>query len=67
MAPYRGDAACDMVRTLAEQTFNDGTTTLTVDGTGTDAIVLPELPVNTVGTVNLIDTAGTTTPSTTTR
>jgi hypothetical protein len=55
------DAASDMVRTLAEQTFNAGTSTITVDGTGTDAIVLPELPVSNVGTVQLLDSAGGTT------
>lgn len=47
------DAACDMVRTLADQTFNRGTTTVTLDGTGTDCLLLPELPVNTAGTVVL--------------
>lgn len=45
------DAACEMVRTEAEQSFNAGTSTITLDGTGTDAILLPELPVNSVGTV----------------
>lgn len=45
------DAACDIVRTVAEQSFNEDTSTVTLDGTGTDALVLPELPVNNAGTV----------------
>lgn len=49
------DTACDMVRTLSEQTFNRGTTTEVFDGTGTDAILLPELPVNSVGTVEVFN------------
>lgn len=56
------DAACDMVRSLAEQDFNETTgDTITLDGTGTDALILPQLPVNNVGTVNLIDSLGGTT------
>lgn len=47
------DAACDTVRTYTEQTFNGGTSTVTLDGTGTDAILLPERPVNSVGTVTV--------------
>jgi hypothetical protein len=46
------DAACDTVRTFAERTFNQivgGTVIL--DGTGTDALVLPEQPVTAAGTV----------------
>ena len=45
------DAACDMVRTVAEQQFNKGTTTATYDGTGTDCLLLPERPVSSAGTV----------------
>jgi hypothetical protein len=45
------DAACDMCRTIAEQSFNAGTTTVTLDGTGTDSLLLPELPVTAAGTV----------------
>lgn len=45
------DAACDMCRTVSEQTFNAGTATVTLDGTGTDALLLPQRPANTVGTV----------------
>lgn len=47
------DAACDIVRTVAERQFNRGTTTFTLDGTGTDALLLPELPVNSAGTVTV--------------
>ncbi len=55
------DAACEIVRTFAGQLFNKvvgGTATL--DGTGTDALLLPELPVSAAGTV-VITAAGTTT------
>lgn len=45
------DAACDMCRTISEQSFNRGTSTITLDGSGTEEILLPEYPVNTVGTV----------------
>jgi hypothetical protein len=45
------DAACDTVRTVAEQDFNQAVSTITLDGTGTDALLLPQLPVNTAGTV----------------
>lgn len=51
------DAACDTVRTLAERQFNYGTTTVTLDGTGTDALLLPELPVANAGTVTVNGTA----------
>jgi hypothetical protein len=47
------DAACDTVRTIAEQTFNQSTSTITLDGTGTDALLLPELPVTSAGTVTV--------------
>lgn len=52
------DAACDTVRTLAEQSFNrvvGGTVVL--DGTGTDALILPERPVSAAGTVLVDGTA----------
>lgn len=51
------DAACDMVRALTEQSFNRGTSTVVLDGTGTDALPLPELPVNSAGTVEVSGTA----------
>lgn len=47
------DAACDIVRTYAERAFNADTSTLTLDGTGTDCLLLPELPVNGAGTVSV--------------
>jgi len=45
------DAACDMCRTLTERTFNQSTSTVTMDGSGTDALLLPDLPVSAAGTV----------------
>jgi hypothetical protein len=45
------DAACDTCRTIAERDFNRGTSTYTGDGTGTDAFLLPQLPVLNAGTV----------------
>jgi hypothetical protein len=45
------DAASDMVRTFAERSFNADTSTISLDGTGTDALLLPELPVTGAGTV----------------
>lgn len=44
-------SACDICRRIAEQQFTAGTATVTLDGTGTDALLLPQRPVNTVGTV----------------
>jgi hypothetical protein len=49
------DSASQMVRTIAEQSFNRGTTTVVLDGTGSDALLLPERPVNSVGTVTIGD------------
>jgi hypothetical protein len=47
------DAACDICRDIAEQNFNAGTATFVLDGTGTDSILLPQLPVVSVsGHVN---------------
>lgn len=53
------DAACDICRAVAECSFNYGTATVTLDGAGTDALILPEHPVNTVGTVLVNGTAET--------
>lgn len=53
------EAACDICRDVAEQTFTAGTTTGTFDGTGTDALLLPELPVSSAGTVEIRDSDGT--------
>lgn len=47
------DAACDICRDIAEQTFNAGTATVTLDGTGTDSLLLPDLPVNSVSVVTV--------------
>jgi hypothetical protein len=51
------DAACDICRDVAEQSFNQATSTITLDGTGTDAILLPEHPVTAAGTVSVNGTA----------
>ena len=52
------DAACDAVRTLTEQTFNETVGgTVFLDGTGTDCLLLPEQPVNAAGTVTVNGTA----------
>lgn len=47
------DAACEMVRTATEQSFTAGTSTVTLDGTGTDTLLLPELPVSSLGTISI--------------
>lgn len=47
------DAACDACRLFAEQDFNFSTSTITLDGTGTDALLLPQLPVSGAGTVTI--------------
>lgn len=46
------DAACDTVRVIAEQTFNLVTDDeIRMDGTGTDALLLPQLPVTEISEV----------------
>lgn len=47
------DAACEVCRTVAEQDFNRATETITLNGTGTDALLLPQQPVNAAGTVTV--------------
>jgi hypothetical protein len=49
------DAACDTVRDISERIVNRGTATITLDGTGTDALPIPNryLPVSTAGTVTV--------------
>lgn len=47
------DAACEIVRDIAEQAFNRGTTTVVCDGTGTDALLLDNLPALNAGTVSV--------------
>ncbi len=47
------DAACDMVRTLAEQDFNAQSGTAVLDGTGTDALLMPKLPVTDIDSVTV--------------
>lgn len=46
------DAACDMIRDLTGQMFNRvADDEILMDGTGTDALLLPELPVEEVSSV----------------
>lgn len=46
------DSACEVVRTLTEQDFTTLTAgTAVLDGTGTDTLLLPQVPVSTAGTV----------------
>lgn len=48
------DSACEIVRTVAEQSFDLVISdTIVLDGTGTDCLLLPELPVSAAGTVVL--------------
>ncbi len=49
------DAGCDIVRDVTGQLFNRGTVTEYYDGTGTDALLLAQFPVNSVGTVSVAD------------
>ena len=48
------DSACDICRTIAEQDFNAGTATVSLDGSGTDCLLLAQRPVLNAGTV-LVD------------
>lgn len=45
------DSACDICRTVAEQTFTPASGTITMDGSGTEIQSLPEYPVGTVSYV----------------
>jgi hypothetical protein len=45
------DSACDICRTVSEQIFTRGTSTTTMDGTGTEVQLLPQYPVASAGTV----------------
>jgi hypothetical protein len=52
------DAACDIVRDHAGQLFNEVSgDTATLDGSGTDALILPRFPVQAAGTVTVNGTA----------
>lgn len=50
-------AASDMVRSLAGQEFTEATETIALDGTNTDALLLPQRPVTSVDSVVLVDSA----------
>jgi hypothetical protein len=45
------DSACQICRSEAEQDFNAGTAIVTLDGTGSDALILAQRPVGTVTSV----------------
>jgi hypothetical protein len=51
------DAACEICRDIAEQPFTRGTSTVTMNGTGSDALVLKNFPVVSAGTVTVNGTA----------
>lgn len=46
-------AACDVCRSEADRVFTRGTTTESYDGSGTDALLLGDLPVLSAGTVTV--------------
>ncbi len=45
--------ACGMVRNFTEQDWLEDTRTILVDGTGTDALLLPQAPVTNIGQVQV--------------
>lgn len=48
------NAACEIVRTLTEQDFDQVTGgTVRLDGSGTDALLLPQLPVTSISSVTI--------------
>lgn len=53
------DMACATCETVAGQTFTEASETIVLDGTGTDAVVLPGVPVSSVTTVSVAGTATT--------
>jgi hypothetical protein len=53
------DMACATCRTIAEQDFTEATETIALDGTGTDALLLPQLPVSSISSVTVSGTATT--------
>lgn len=51
-ALFAVESACEIVRVIAEQNFDPVFgDTVTLDGTGTDCLLLPELPATAAGTV----------------
>jgi hypothetical protein len=51
------DSACAIVRDYTGQEFNRGTSSIALDGTDTDALLLPQLPVNSVSSVTVAGAA----------
>ena len=52
-ATFAVESANQIVLSLTEQDFEPLTSTVNLDGTGTDTIFLPQRPVSTVGTVTV--------------
>lgn len=52
-AAFAVESASQIVQTLTEQDFTEATNTVSLDGTGTDTLLLPQRPVSTVGTVTV--------------
>jgi hypothetical protein len=57
-AMFAVEAACDIVRDVCEQDLTYGTSTIQLDGTGTDVLVLPQFPAANCGTVVLLGSYG---------
>lgn len=51
------DSACEMCRAVSGQQFNRGTSTTLLDGSGTDMVLLKQLPVNAVSSVSVAGAA----------
>lgn len=51
------DSACEHLRKLTGQNFNEGETTVRLDGTGTRSLILPQAPVEEVSSVVIADEA----------
>jgi len=49
------DSASDIVRNITGITFNAGTATAVLDGSGTDALILPEAPITSVEGTALVN------------
>ena len=56
-AAFAVDAANQVVQTHTEQVFTEATDTVSLDGTGTDLLFLPQRPVTAAGTVEVNGTA----------
>ena len=50
--------ACDACRDYVGQTLTAGSSSVTLNGTGTDALLLPQSPVGSVSSVEVLDSEG---------